>query len=216
MKTSSGVNSFDRMLTQAEHREISGLTGTMKIQTYLDSLEYSADAFYRCPVRVIREKKAHCFDGAVFAAMALQRIGFPPLILEMLPNDRDDDHLLAVFRVNGHWGAIAKSNFVGLRFREPVYRTLRELIMSYFESYYNIEGEKTLRGYTCPLNLSALDKLNWLTEDAAMDRIADRLDTLRRSEILAPGQSGHLNLVDERSKKAGLLYVNEAGLYKPD
>ena len=209
------VKHFDHSLSKSERQKIAGLTSPIRIQDYLDQLEYSADPFYRCPLRVLRDAKAHCFDGAIFAAMILSRIGFQPLILEMLPNHRDDDHLLALFKQNGHWGAAAKSNFVGLRFREPVYRTLRELVMSYFESYYNIEGEKTLRGYTAPLNLNRLKKSNWMTDDKALDLIADRLDTQQRWRILTAGMDERLSLVDERSKKAGLLYVNEAGLYKP-
>lgn len=215
MKTPAIIEAFDRALTPAERREISRMTGPMKIQNYLDSLVYSADPFYRCPIRVLRDRTAHCFDGAIFAAMALCRLGFPPLILEMLPNDRDDDHLLALFKFNGHWGAAAKSNFAGLRFREPVYRTLRELVMSYFESYYNVEGEKTLRGYTRPLNLKTFDRMNWMTADETLKVIADRLDTLARVDILTADMIDDLNRMDERSMKAGLLFVNKAGLYKP-
>ena len=83
--------------------------------------------------------------------------GFPPLLLD-LEAVRDDDHVLAVFRRRGHWGAIAKSNYAGLRFREPVYRTLRELAMSYFEHYFNLAGEKTLRGYSRPVNLTRFQR----------------------------------------------------------
>ena len=148
--------SLDSSLTQAELTQIKGLTSPSLIQTFLDAIPYSPDHFYRCPLRVIRDVKAHCFDGALFAAAMLCRIGYPPLILEMLPNARDDDHLLAVYRLQGCWGAVAKSNFSGLRYREPVYRTLRELVMSYFEQFYNVEREKTLRGYGLPMNLSQI------------------------------------------------------------
>jgi len=103
-----------------------------KIQTFIDELAYSADGTYRCPLRVLRERIAHCFDGALFAAAALRHLSYPPLILYIISNDRDDDHLLALFKRDGRWGAVAKSNVVGLRFREPIYRTLRELVMSYF------------------------------------------------------------------------------------
>ncbi len=103
----------------------------------------------------------------------------------MLPNSRDDDHLLALFKRGGHWGAVAKSNFVGLRYREPIFRTLRELVLSYFEQFYNVEGEKTLRGYTVPMNLRRFDRLPWMTEDAPLDLIADHLDEIRSYH---PGQ----------------------------
>src|SRR5437764_11193867 len=97
-----------------------GLDSPAAIQAFLDEIPYSADPFYRCPASVVRDRKAHCFDGAVFAAAALRRIGFPPLIVDMLP-ERDDDHVLAIFKIDGSWGAIAKSNFVGIRFREAVH-----------------------------------------------------------------------------------------------
>src|SRR5439155_793750 len=93
-----------------------------------------------------RERVAHCYDGALFAAAALRRLGHPPLLVNMYA-ERDDEHLLAVFKQAGHWGAVAKSNFVGLRYRDPIYRTLRELVMSSFQDYFNVQGDKTLRGY---------------------------------------------------------------------
>ena len=102
------------------------------------------------------------------------------MILEMLPNRRDDDHLLALFKEDGHWGAVGKSNFVGLRFREPIHRTLRELVVSYFEQFYNVEREKTLRGYTLPLNLRAFDRHGWMVRDEPLDWIAEKLDRTRR------------------------------------
>ena len=103
------------------------------IQAFLDETPYSPEERYRCPLSVLRDRKAHCFDGAVFAAAMLRRLGHRPLIVDMLPNGRDDDHMLALFRVDGHLGALAKSNFSGLRYREPIYRTLRELVLSYFD-----------------------------------------------------------------------------------
>src|SRR3990172_4896884 len=115
-------------MTQKELKVISSLSSPSKIQAFLDDVPYSAEEVYRCPLRVLRDRKAHCFDGALFAAAALRRLGCPPLILDMIPGDRDDDHLLALYKCDDHWGAVAKSNFVGLRFREPVYRTLRELV----------------------------------------------------------------------------------------
>ena len=165
---------------------------------------------------MVRDRKAHCFDGALFAAAALRRLGFPPRLVDMLPEPgRDDDHLLAIFQVDGRWGAIAKSNYVGLRFREPVYASLRELVMSYFEFYYNVAREKTLRGYTVPLRLEPFDRLRWETRDETMDAIADRLDQLRRFDLLTPRLAKRLSPVDPRSYEAGMLGVVPEGLYKP-
>jgi hypothetical protein len=170
---------------------------------------------YRCPLRVLRERVAHCFDGALFAAAALRHLGNPPQILNMISNNEDDDHILALYKRGGHWGAIAKSNFAGLRFREPVYRTLRELVMSYFEQFYNVERKKTLRSYTVPLHLKAFDKFNWVTSDPPIEKIGSRLDEIRKVHIVKRGMIAGLSLVDERSYRAGLVGTNSAGLYQP-
>jgi hypothetical protein len=188
----------------------------MKIQEFLDRTPYSCEETYRSPFRVLREKQAHCFDGAVFAAAALRRLGFPPVILEMIPNDRDDEHLLAIYRNEGYWGAVAQSNFVGLRYREPVYRTLRELVMSYFEPYYNVKRERTLRGYTLPLNLRSFDRFRWQVEDKAMDRISNRLDEMEKRIVISSHLRRKLTPVDLRSYQAGLLGAEERGLFQPD
>jgi hypothetical protein len=202
------------IFTKPEIQIFTKLTSPFKIQVFLDSLPYSDEERYRCPRSVLHDRKAHCYDGAVFAAAALRMIGYPPLLVDMLPNTRDDDHILAVFRRKDRWGAIAKSNFSGLRFREPVYCGLRELIMSYFESYYNIVGEKTLLGYTTPLHLNRFDKLDWLVNDKAMDAIAEGLDGNRKYRILTPAMARQLSPVDKRSYHAGLLGANYKGLFQ--
>jgi hypothetical protein len=207
---------------RAESREVdpiaqamaaAGLVDPPAIQAYLDATPYSAEEVYRSPASVLRDRLAHCFDGAVFAAAALRRLGHPAKILAMLAV-RDDDHILALYRRFGRWGAIAQSNFSGLRFREPVYRSLRELVMSYFELYFNAAGEKSLRAYTAPLDLASFDRLDWTRNDAAMDAIAQRLDEIRRFPILTDEMVAGLSPVDPRSLEAGLLGANPAGLYK--
>ena len=206
---------FDQNLTGAEREVMTQLDSPTKIQAFLDQLSYSREETYRCPLRVLRERTAHCFDGALFAAAALSRLGHPPLILELLPNDRDDDHLLALYKRPGYWGALAQSNFVGLRFREPVYRTLRELVLSYFEQFYNLEREKTLRGYTRPLNVQAFDDRGWMVDDRLLERISERLDKTRRYSLVTERMAAHLSPMDERSYQAGLMGANEKGLYRP-
>jgi hypothetical protein len=205
---------FYRVLNESERQFLETLKSPIKIQVFLDTLPYSTEHIYRSPLRVLRDRTAHCFDGALFAAATLRRLGYPPLILEMVPNDRDDDHLLAIYKNDDHWGAVSKSNFVGLRFREPIYRNLRELVLSYFEQYYNMAREKTLRSYTSPLNLKAFDKFDWMTRDESLDRIAKKLDKIRKIPILTPSMTSNLSLVDERSYQAGLFEANERGLYQ--
>jgi len=202
-------------LSRSERQIVGRLTTPTKIQNFLDEIDYSIEETNRCPLNVLRDRMANCFDGAVFAAAMLSRMGYAPLLLDLLPNGRDDDHVLAVYKRDGHWGAVAKSNFSGLRFREPIYRTVRELVMSYFEQYYNVAREKTLRAYTRPLNLQVFDKYQWMTCNETMKRIEQRLSKMRPVRLLTRHMMNNLSLVDERSCQSGLLGANKAGLYKP-
>jgi hypothetical protein len=206
---------FTAQLTRAEARLIAKLTTPDRIQRFLDSIEYSEEVRYRCPLTVLRDRKGHCFDGAVFAAAMLRRIGYTPLLVDIIPNENDDDHVLAVFKARGHWGAVAKSNFTGLRYREPVYRSVRELVLSYFEDFFNSMGEKTMRAYTRPLNLTSFDRIDWCMRDEALDAIGDKLDEVRKYSVLTPAMISGLSYADERSVKAGLLGARKDGLFKP-
>ena len=206
--------SFTQLLTPKQRRLVNSLTSPASIQAFLDATPYSDEDRYRCPLSVLRDRKAHCFDGAVFAAAMLRRLGHPPLIVDLLPNARDDDHMLALFRVDGLLGAVAKSNFSGLRYREPIFRSLRELVLSYFEDYFNAAGEKTLRAYTVSLDLARFDRQRWLTDDAAMDLIAEALDHIRKVPLLTPRMTARLRPVDPLALKAGLLGSNPDGLFK--
>ena len=206
---------FEKEATESERRTFDRLTAPAEVQAFLDGVTYSSEEIYRCPLRVLRERKGHCFDGAVFAAAALRRMGYPPMILELLPNSRDDDHLLAVYRQDGCWGAIAQSNFTGLRYREPVFRSLRELVMSYFEQFYNTDREKTLRGYTLPINLNVLDSRQWMTRDSTMREIAGCLDRATHKRLLTRRMVLRLTPIDMRSFRSGLMGAVRKGLYKP-
>jgi hypothetical protein len=205
---------FETQLTPSERKVLDGLDSPVKIQSFLNTIPYSPDHFYRCPLRVLRDRKAHCFDGALFAAMALRRIGDPPMIMELIPNERDDDHLIALFKRFDHWGAVAQSNFTGIRYREPVYRTLRELVMSYFEDFFNPIGEKTMLGYRSPINLKVFDHLDWMSNDAGLDTLSDEMDRYRIRPVITGEMAARLAPVDERSLRAGLLGADEAGLFK--
>jgi hypothetical protein len=208
------VASFLAGLGDAERGLLLGLDSPARIQAFLDSVPYSADPFYRCPRRVLRDRRAHCFDGALMAAAALRVLGYPPLVVDLYA-ERDDDHMLALWQRDGCWGALAKSNFVGLRFREPIYQSLRELVMSYFEDFYNVLGEKSLRGFTVPLDLARLDGLAWMESDDGLDAVAQRLDALDRTPVLTAGMVAGLSRLDARSLAAGMLGADPDGLYRP-
>lgn len=183
------------------------LSSPEKIQRFLDvDVAYNKEKngeTCRSPRRVIRDRLAHCAEGAYFAAAALRLLGHPPLIVDLMAV-RDDDHLLAVFKQEDHWGAIAKSNYSGLRFRQPVYRNLRELVMSYYAHYYNLKGELTLREYSRPVNLARFDYLNWMTREDDLWEIGDYLYTVPHSEIMLPALSRKRRILDQRLFRAGL------------
>lgn len=158
------------------------------------------------PRRVLRERTAHCLEGAIFAAAALRALGFPPLLVD-LEAVQDTDHVIAVYRVGGHWGAIAKSNFSGLRAREAVYRSLRELVMSYFEGYVNLRGEHTLRAYSRPVDLARFDRANpgWMTTEQDLWWVPEHLLDVRHTPLLTPPMIRGLSRVDRRALQAALV-----------
>lgn len=208
--------SFESQLTPQELSALRDLDSPLKIQQFLDSIPYVGEDLNRTPLQVMRDRQCHCLDGGLFAAAALTRLGYPPLLLDLVPEPgTDDDHVLALFKHQHGYGAIAKSNFVGLRFREPVYRSLRELAMSYFEGFYNINGEKTLRAYTRPFNLARYDSLNWTTDPAGVNVVVERFYRLASIPLLNPQSIADLSPVDRRSYEAGMLGTNYDGLYKP-
>jgi hypothetical protein len=200
--------------TSSEKRFFKSLNRPGKIQSYLNSLEYDPDCACRSPRFVIKEKKAHCFEGALFASAALRFLGHTPMLVDM-KSENDDDHVISVFRSNGCWGAIAKSNFTTIRFREPVYKTVRELVLSYFDFYYNTLGQKTLREYSLPIELTRFDGRDWMTTDKDLEYIGDYLDSRRHVKLLTPAMVKSLEIVDEDLQKAGLLGAKKEGLYKP-
>jgi hypothetical protein len=189
-------------------RALKALKTPEKIQRFLDTeIGYNTEpdgATIRSPQRVLRDRLAHCIEGALLAAAALRVHGAPPLLLD-LEAVRDDDHVLAVFKQHNCWGAIGKSNYAGLRFREPVYRTLRELVMSYFEHHFNDAREKTLRKYSRPVNLTRFDRINWMTSEEDLWPIADYLVTIPHVPVLQNGAARRLNRVDDRLFAAGRL-----------
>jgi hypothetical protein len=196
--------------TPRELRALRALGSPIGIQRALDAMPYHLAATAWSPRRVLRERTAHCLEGAVFAAAALRVLGFPPLLLD-LEAVQDTDHVVAVFRTRGHWGAIAKSNFSGLRYREPVHRSLRELVMSYFDGYINLRGERTLRAYSRPVNLARFDRRRpgWATAEGDLWWIPEHLLEIRHTRLLSPAMTRALSRVDRRALAAGMVGYRE-------
>jgi len=187
-----------------ELRALRALKTPAGIQRYLDDIPYHLAGTAWSPRIVLREKTAHCLEGAVFAAAALRVLGFPPLIFD-LEADNDTDHVIAIFKSRGHWGAIAKSNFSGCRYREPVYRTLRELALSYFNAYFNLRGERTLRRYSRPVNLARFDRLQWITTEKNIWFIAEYLCEIPHRPLLKRGVEKDLTRVDARTMQSEMV-----------
>jgi hypothetical protein len=191
-------------LDAQEIRILRRLNTPLKIQKFLDELAYNKERHgetCRSARRVLRDRTAHCLEAAFLAAAALRVNGEPPLILD-LEAVRDDDHILVLFRENQCWGAMAKSNYAGIRFREPVYRSLRELVMSYFEHYFNPKGEKTLRAYSRPINLSRFDRYRWMTSEEDLWEIPERLLDIPHTPILTTSRR---MFADTRLYQSGLV-----------
>jgi hypothetical protein len=198
--------------TRQERAVLQRLSSPSRIQDFVDGLAYRAEDDPGCPRRVLAERRANCYDGAILAAAALRRLGHVPRLVD-LRAVRDDDHVLAVFQERGRWGAVAKSNFAGLRYREPVYRDLRELAMSYFDDYFNTAGERTLREYSIPLDLRRHDRLDWTFRDDHLQDLSARLDALPHRALLTPAMVRALRRVDARSLQAGMVGTDPGGLY---
>ncbi len=200
--------------TQDEIKFLKTMSDPDKIQGFLDSIDYNPVYECRSPRYVIKKRSAHCFEGALFAAAVMQYNGYKPLIVDMKAFN-DDDHVIAVFKENGCWGAVAKSNFTSLRFREPVYRTIRELIMSYFDFFFNTAGDKSLRSFSLPLDLTIYNSRHWPTTDDDLEFIGDKLETLRHFPVINEAMIKKLRKASDIMLKAGMLGANEAGLFKP-
>jgi len=193
-------------LTLAELRKLRSLKTPHGIQRALDAMPYHLEDSAWSPRRVLRENTSHCYEGALFAAAALRANGYPPLIVD-LEAEHDTDHVIAVYRNpnDGHWGAVAKSNYTGCRYREPVYRSLRELALSYFDVYFNLRGERSLRTFSRPVDMKRFDHLNWMTTDEQVWFVAEYLLEIRHFPLISRAQAKRLHRLDGRSFRAGCL-----------
>jgi hypothetical protein len=203
------IEQFEARLPGPQLAALRGLDSPVAIQDYLDGLPYLAEERDRSPLNLILDGQCHCLDGAFFAALALWRLGFRPLVIDLIPAPNlDDDHVLALFQEDGGWGALAKSNYAGLRYREPVYRSLRELVMSYFDDFFNPAGQRTLRGYTRPFDLSRQRESAWPWDESATQVLYRRFYARKSIPLLSTEAAARLHPLDQRAFRAGTLGTN--------
>jgi hypothetical protein len=199
------TNEFEIRLSPSLRAQFRALKSPTLIQSYLDELPYIAEELDRSPLRVMTDHQGHCLDGGIFGALALSQLGYQPLIMDLVPEPGlDDDHVLAVFFENGCWGCIAKSNYPVLRYREPVYRSLRELSMTYFDFYFNSEKKKSLRAYTIPLNLSQFPN-SWMWDEKGISLISKHLYQRKPIKLITSELASTLKPGDEKTYKAASL-----------
>lgn len=195
-------------LTPQESTVFRKLSTPQKIQDFLTTLpvnfEKKGDTHYS-PRHVLREKKAQCIEGAMFAAAVLWSHGHEPLLMDFTTADDDEDHVIAPFRQNGHWGAVSKTNHAILRWRDPVYRTIRELALSYFHEYYMFEdGRKTLVSYSPPLNLKRFGD-EWVTAEEHLFSMDDALNAARHYAIVPKANKRLLRRADPIERHVGKI-----------
>jgi len=212
------MNETDQFLTtlsKDEKKLVASLDTPFKIQAFLDSIVYPGGEQNRSPIEVLRHREAHCLDGGLFASALMRLLGFEPKIVDLQPEPgKDDDHVLALYKQKGFWGAVAKSNFSGLRFREPIHRTLRELVLTYFDDFFNIKGEKTLRYYSRPVHLARFDRFHWMCEQGGVDAVESHLYKVKVIPLITTEQAAIFSPVDKRSFEAATLGLNYDGVFK--
>lgn len=186
--------------TLDEQNVLRSLSTPPKIQDFVNTLRFrivGGNDTCSSPRVVMREREAQCIEGAMFAAAALRFHGFKPLIVDLVATNDDADHVIAVFQIDGCWGAISKTNHGVLRYREPVYGSIRELIMSYFHEYFlQSNRKKTLRSFSRPINLSRFDRYDWETSEEPIWFIPEYLLSIPHTPILNRAQITRLRTAD--------------------
>lgn len=193
---------------QVSLKILKNLDTPAKIQDFLEKLPANFEKngeTCRSPLGVLKHREAHCLEGAIFAAACLRLNGHKPLILDLKAHRRDLDHVIAPFKLKNHWGAISKTNHAVLRYREPAYQNIRELVMSYFHEYFLDNGQKTLQSHSEPIDLSRFDKKGWMTSDKNLWYIDRYLRQVPHKPILSATMAKNLRKTDPIEIRAGKL-----------
>jgi len=210
MKIAAFINTFESHLPKSLLKKFKQLNTPFKIQQYLDELTYIGEERDRSPLNVMLDNQGHCLDGGFLAALCLWRIGYKPLLIDIVPDPGvDDDHVLALYQIEGRWGALAKTNYINLGFREPVYKNLRELVMTYFEHYVSIHQQKCLTGYTRPIDASHYIHLNWAwDESGANDLYYKHFYGRKPIPLITKSMGKRLSLTTDKAYESETLHTN--------
>ncbi len=191
-----------------ELKLLKSLNTPRKIQDFINKIPVNFEEHCETcfsPRLVLKYNQAHCMEGAMLAAVALRLQGHKPLVVDLTSTKDDFDHVIAVFKQNNHWGAITKTNHAVLRYREPVYKTIRELVMSFFHEYFLDDGRKTLRSYSTPIDLSKFDKKGWMTSEEDVWYIPEHLEKIPHKQILSKKQISNLRRADKIEINVGKI-----------
>ena len=200
---------FESHLPAEAHSAIKQLKSPFDVQEYLQSLTYKAEVRDRSPLNVILDKQCHCLDGGFLGVLLLWKLGFKPLVIDIQPDPgQDDDHVLALFQRDGRWGAVAKTNYVNLGFREAVHKNLRELVMTYFEHYVSIHQLKVLRGYTRPFDASKFPLTDWAWNEESTTKLYKKFYSYKMTPLITKKMAGLLSPVTDRTYAAEIMHTN--------
>jgi len=183
------------------------LNSPSRIQDFLNTLSINFEEqgdTCRSPLAILQEKKAHCIEGALLAAAAFWYHEQKPMLMDLKTTKDDFDHVVALFKQDNLWGAVSKTNHAVLRYRDPIYKTIRELAMSYFNEYFMDNGKKTLRSFSMPFSLLSFDN-EWLTSTQNLWGISEGLDASPHIDIGTKNAINGLRPADPIEIDAGKL-----------
>jgi hypothetical protein len=205
----NALNQFLSHLPQKARRAIDKIKTPFDIQNYLQDMPYKGVARDRSPLNVVLDQQCHCLDGGFLGALLLWKLGFKPLVLDLRTDPGvDDDHVLALYQYDGHWGAVAKTNYLFLGFREAVHRNLHELIMTYFVHYANIHGVVSLRAYTRPFDVSKFPLNDWSVNEENAVKIYKKFYSYKPIRLITKKMASRLNLLSERQYAAETMFTD--------
>ncbi len=192
--------------TKKEKKLLQKLNTPAKVQDFINGIPFNFEKngeTLKSPILTLRAQNVHCFEGALLGAYMLSLHGFMPYVMHLKATKGDYDHVIAPFKIGKFWGALSKTNHAVLRYREPVYKDIHELALSYFHEYFLDNGQKTLRQYSKLLNLNTFE--NWATQEGNLWEIDKKLDKVKHYDIVPKTHIKNLRKADKIEIEAGKI-----------